>query len=53
MSREAGYLGAAGLAGAAAIHALWASGSTWPASDSDALATLGVGRACVAISGRR
>jgi len=32
------------LGGAAALHAAWASGSTWPAADSDALADLVVGR---------
>ncbi|HKJ10749.1 MAG TPA: DUF3995 domain-containing protein [Ornithinimicrobium sp.] len=37
-------IAAGGLAGAAAVHALWASGSTWPAEDYDDLADLVVGR---------
>lgn len=45
MSRAAGYAASAGLAGAAAVHALWASGSTWPERDYDDLADLVVGRA--------
>jgi hypothetical protein len=32
------------LAGASALHALWASGSSWPTSSSDDLADLVVGR---------
>ena len=34
----AGAVAAAGLAGAAGLHALWASGSPWPASGFDILA---------------
>lgn len=45
LKRAAGHTAAAGLAGAAALHALWASGSTWPERDYDDLANLVVGRA--------
>ncbi|MEJ7633914.1 DUF3995 domain-containing protein [Aeromicrobium sp.] len=41
--RPDGIASAAGLAAAAAIHAVWASGSSWPASDRDELADLVVG----------
>jgi len=40
----AGAIAAAGLAAAAALHILWASGSSWPAKDYDELADLVVGR---------
>ena len=42
--RLPGAIAAVGLAGAAAIHFLWASGSSWPAEDYDELADLVVGR---------
>lgn len=42
--RAAGDIAAVGLAGAAAVHLLWASGSSWPAKDYDDLANLVVGR---------
>ena len=42
--RAAGDVAAVGLAGAAAVHLLWASGSSWPAKDYDDLANLVVGR---------
>jgi len=40
----AGSLGAATLAGAAALHGLWGAGSTWPTDSPDELADLVVGR---------
>ncbi len=47
----------AGLAGASALHALWATGSSWPTTGSDELADLVVGRrpmpgraACAAVA---
>jgi len=53
----AGSLGAVTLTGAAALHGLWASGSTWPTSSADELADLVVGRrpmpgraACAAVA---
>ena len=41
----AGVAATIGLAGAGALHALWASGSTWPAADAAELADVVVGRA--------
>jgi len=53
----AGSLGAVTLTGAAALHGLWATGSTWPTSSADELADLVVGRrpmpgraACAAVA---
>lgn len=40
----AGTTAAVALAGASVLHALWANGSSWPASNSDELADLVVGR---------
>jgi len=42
--RVSGAIAAVGLASAAAIHIVWASGSSWPAEDYDELADLVVGR---------
>jgi len=42
--RAARAVTALALGGAAALHAAWACGSTWPAADRDALADLVVGR---------
>ncbi len=54
----AGRATALALLGAAALHAAWAAGSTWPRSTSDGLADLVVGRrpfpspaACAAVAG--
>jgi hypothetical protein len=44
MVRFAGSTAAAALASASALHALWATGSSWPASSPDELADLVVGR---------
>ncbi len=53
-------IAAAGLAGIAALHALWAAGSTWPLADRNALADAVCGRtdgsapgplACLTVSG--
>lgn len=40
----AGAVAAVGLAGASALHGVWASGSSWPAADAEDLADLVVGR---------
>jgi hypothetical protein len=40
----AGTTAAVAIAGASALHALWATGASWPASDSNELADLVVGR---------
>ena len=40
----AGWATAAGLGAAAALHALWATGSSWPRYDNDSLADLVVGK---------
>jgi len=42
--RAAGAFAVAGLAGAAALHAVWAHGSPWPVSSWDELADTVVGR---------
>ena len=42
--RAAGAFAAVGLAGAAALHALWANGSPWPATSFDELADTVVGQ---------
>ncbi|MGF1667527.1 MAG: DUF3995 domain-containing protein [Acidimicrobiia bacterium] len=54
----AGSTAAVGLAAASALHARWATGSSWPRSSHDELADLVVGRrpmpgpaACVAVAG--
>jgi hypothetical protein len=44
ISSLAGSTAAATLAGASALHALWATGSSWPTSSPDELADLVVGR---------
>jgi hypothetical protein len=53
-----GSTAGAALAAAAAIHGLWATGSTWPAASTDELADLVVGRrpmpgpaACAVVAG--
>jgi hypothetical protein len=53
----ASWVAATGLGGAGAIHALWATGSSWPAASRDELADLVVGRrpmpggaACAAVA---
>jgi hypothetical protein len=42
--RIAGAVATVGLAAAGALHVLWASGSTWPAADAEALADVVIGR---------
>ena len=42
--RVAGWVTAAGLGAVAALHALWATGSSWPRQDHDSLADLVVGQ---------
>lgn len=42
--RAAGAVAVVGLAGAGALHALWANGSPWPAATFDELADTVVGR---------
>src|SRR3954447_21972225 len=44
-ARSVERVGAATLLGIAALHGLWASGSSWPAKDRDELADLMAGRA--------
>ena len=53
-----GSTAAAALAGCAALHGLWATGSAWPAASTDELADLVVGRrpmpgpiACAVVAG--
>ena len=43
LQRTARFIAAGGLAGAAAIHAAWAAGSSWPAADQARLAEAGAG----------
>lgn len=44
INQRAGAIAVVGLAGATAIHALWANGSPWPAASFDELADTVVGR---------
>jgi hypothetical protein len=44
-AKSAERVGAATLLGIAAVHALWALGSSWPAEDRDELAEVMAGRA--------
>ena len=44
MMHDTTEIAAAGLAGIAALHALWAAGSTWPLADRNALADAVCGR---------
>ena len=44
-TKAAEQAAAAALLGLAGLHAVWASGSSWPAEDRDALADLMAGRA--------